>query len=189
MTSSWPAAAGTPGCGRRPRSNPPSASPTTPDGQGGGPMPAPFTDDDVNRLRVALGRTVRALDRRTNVEEVTRAQLTVLGTIAREKRIGLAELAAYEGINPTMLSRVVGRLEQLGFVRRIPDDTDRRMAHVEITTAGVRRWDKNRQIRTSVLAGILEELPEPDSTALLAALPALETLAELTRAAHRSSRP
>ncbi|GAA1799489.1 MarR family transcriptional regulator [Luedemannella flava] len=151
-------------------------------------MPAPFTDDDVNRLRIAMGRTVRELDRRTNVEEITRAQLTVLATIAREKRIGLAELAEYEGINPTMLSRVVGKLEQLGFVRRTTDDVDRRVAHVEITAAGVRRWDKNRKIRTRVLAGILAELSEADAKALMAALPALEALADITRV-QRGHRP
>jgi DNA-binding MarR family transcriptional regulator len=148
-------------------------------------MPAPFTDDDVNRLRIAMGRTVRALDRRTNVEEMTQAELTILATIAREKRLGLAELAEYEGINPTMLSRVVGKLEQLGFVRRVPDDVDRRAAHVEITAAGVRRWDKNRKIRTKVLAGILAELPESDSEALMAALPALEAMADITRSVQQ----
>ena len=147
-------------------------------------MPAPFTDDDVNRLRIAMGRTVRELDRRTNVEEITRAQLTILATIAREKRIGLAELAEYEGINPTMLSRVVGKLEQLGFVRRIPDEADRRVAHVEITPVGLRRWDKNRKIRTKVLGGILAELSEADSEALMAALPALEALADITRSSR-----
>lgn len=148
-------------------------------------MPAPFTDDDVNRLRIAMGRTIRELDRRTNVEEVTRAQLTILATIARVKRIGLAELADYEGINPTMLSRVVGKLEVLGLVRRIADDVDRRVAHVEITAAGVRMWERHRKVRTKVLAGLLTELSEHDSRALVAALPALEALADITRSAQR----
>ena len=53
---------------------------------------------------------MRALDRRTNREDIPRTQMTVLFTIANAERIAVAELAEFEAINPTMLSRILGKL-------------------------------------------------------------------------------
>lgn len=144
-------------------------------------MPAEFSSDDVSRLRMALGRTVRALDRRTNIEDLTRTQMTVLGNVVRNDRIGLAELAEFEAINPTMLSRIIGRLEEQRLVRRVPDDVDRRVTHVESTASGTKVWEQHRRERSKLLAELLAELPQPEAAALLAAVPALEALAERAR--------
>ena len=144
-------------------------------------MPVEFGDDDVTRLRMALGRVVRGLDRRTNEQDLTRTQLIVLGTIARTKRIALAELAEFEGINPTMLSRIVGKLEDLGHVRRVPDEQDRRVAHAEITPSGEAVWQRHRQVRSTLLAKLLSDLPQNEAASLLAAIPALEALAAIAR--------
>jgi DNA-binding MarR family transcriptional regulator len=147
-------------------------------------IPADFGSDDVNRLRVALGRTVRALDRRTNFEDLTRTQMTVLGSVVRRGRIGVAELAEFEAINPTMLSRIVGRLEERGLVQRVPDAVDRRVTHVEGTASGTKVWEEHRRERTRLLADLLADLPQLDTAALLAAVPALEALAERARPAE-----
>jgi DNA-binding MarR family transcriptional regulator len=127
---------------------------------------------------MALGRTVRALDRWTNRDDLTRTQLTVLGTVVRNGRIGVAELAEFEAINPTMMSRIVGKLEERGLVRRVPDDVDRRVTHVECTVSGTKAWEQHRRERTKLLAELLAELPQHDAVALLAAVPALEALAD-----------
>lgn len=140
-----------------------------------------YADDAVNRLRVALGKTVRSLDRRTNQDGITRTQMTVLATIARRESIPLSELAEYEGINPTLLSRTVSKLEELGLVRRVLDENDRRVAHAEIMAAGTKLWEHHRQVRTELLAELLDALPPREVKALLAAVPALEALAEVAR--------
>jgi DNA-binding MarR family transcriptional regulator len=144
-------------------------------------MPVEFSSDEVNRLRMALGRTVRALDRWTNLDDLTRTQMTVLGTVVRNGRIGVAELAEFEAINPTMLSRIVGRLEERRLVRRVPDDEDRRVTHVERTASGTKVWEQHRSERTKLLAELLAELPQQDTAALLAAVPSLEALADRAR--------
>lgn len=146
-------------------------------------MTAQFGPNDVTRLRNALGRTVRALDRRTNFDDLTRTELTVLGTVVRNERMTLSDLAQFEVINSSMLSRIIGKLESHGFVRRVPDDTDRRVTHVESTAAGEKIWDQHRRERNKLIAELIEELPDADAQALLAALPALEALAERARCA------
>lgn len=140
-------------------------------------------DDDVNRLRIALGRISRLIDRHVSGEGMTRSQLSVLGTIARHKAMGVGELAETEGLNPTMCSRIVGKLEAAELVRRVPSAEDRREVRVEITAAGNRLHQKLRTQRTRLLGSRLTELPERQQRALLAAVPALESLADAMRPA------
>ena len=138
-------------------------------------------DDDVNRLRIALGRISRFIDRQVSGEGMTRSQLSVLGTIARSKSLGVGELAEAEGLNPTMCSRIVGKLEAAGLVRRASGAEDRREVRVEITAAGNRLHLKLRAQRTRLLTERLAHLPAAERRALLAAVPALELLADAMR--------
>jgi DNA-binding MarR family transcriptional regulator len=134
-------------------------------------------DEQVVQLRTALGRIVRRLDRQISHEGRPRTQLSILATVATHKIIGMGQLADIEGINPTMLSRIVGRLEDDGLVRRVPDPDDRRAVQVEITASGTRFHTKLRRERTRLLTEKLQLLPPAQRQALMAALPALDSLA------------
>jgi DNA-binding MarR family transcriptional regulator len=91
----------------------------------------------------------------------------------------VAELAELEGLNPTMLSRVVAALAEQGLVRRVVDVEDRRAARIEATAAARRLRERMRRERSAKLEPVLDALPRREREALLAAVPALETLAEL----------
>jgi len=137
-----------------------------------------FDVDDVARLRVALGRISRLLERSIASEGLTRTQLSVLGTVRRHGPIGIGELAEIEGVNPTMLSRIVAKLDEIGLISRQPDPDDGRAARVVITSAGAELQARLQQERTDVLSAMLRELPPGRSRQLLDALPALEALVE-----------
>ncbi len=96
-----------------------------------------------------------------------------------------AELAALEGLNPTMLSRVVGKLEERGLASRLADDADGRVVHVAVTKAGRDLVARVREERSDVLRSALGTLSEVDVRALEAALPALEVLAESLKGGTR----
>jgi DNA-binding MarR family transcriptional regulator len=138
-------------------------------------------DDDVNRLRISLARISRLVDRQIAGDGMTRTQLSVLGTVARMKSARMSELAEIEGLNPTMLSRVVGKLEAAGVLQRTPGAEDRRSVVVEITASGSRLHARMRRQRTRLLAERLTELPPGQSEALVGAIPALESLADAMR--------
>lgn len=138
-------------------------------------------EGEINRLRVALGRISRTVDRQVAGDGMTRTQLSLLGTVARERRIGIGELADIEGLNPTMTSRLVGKMEDKGLVRRSPAEEDRRSVVVEITAAGSRLHTRLRAQRTRLFTARLADLPAPQRDALLHAVPALELLAEALR--------
>jgi DNA-binding MarR family transcriptional regulator len=137
-----------------------------------------FTNADIARLRMALGRISRSVDRQVPGDGLSPTQLIVLGAVARKGSIGMGELADTEAINPTMLSRIVGKLEAGGLVARRADAADGRAVRVEITAAGTRLHKRRRQGRNNLFAGHISELPADVGSSLLEALPALEALAD-----------
>jgi DNA-binding MarR family transcriptional regulator len=102
----------------------------------------------------------------------------VLLAVDRAGAIRLSELAATEGINPTMLSRVVANLADSGLVERLSDSRDKRSAWVKTTAAGRRLTDRIRRERTGAVAVALAALGEQERRQIEAALPAFEALIE-----------
>ena len=141
-------------------------------------MSATIDGEDVARLRTALARISRFLDRQSRGDGLTRSQASALATAVRLGPVRLTELAEVEGVNPTMLSRIVGKLEDDGLLGRRPDPDDRRAARVEVTAAGAALHRRLRAERTQLLTDRLAALPDTRAAELLAAIPALEALAE-----------
>ena len=139
------------------------------------------------RLRIALARISRQLDRQSRGQELTRTQSSVLATVARHGPLRLSELADVEGVNPTMLSRIVAKLEQAGLLNRSPDPDDGRAARVELTAEGTELNRRQRTERTQLLTQRLAALPGARADELLRALPALEALADELAAGPESS--
>lgn len=130
------------------------------------------------RLRAVIGRLSRRLRPTLAGSGLTPSQTSILLTVERHGPLRLADLAAIESINPTMLSRITGRLSELGLIARTPDAGDRRAALVESTPAGRRMRKRIQRERTAALQARLQQLSAQDLQALQAALPALERLAE-----------
>jgi DNA-binding MarR family transcriptional regulator len=135
----------------------------------------------VARLRGVIGRLARQLNDTSTGEGLTPTQYSVLGLVRGRGPLGLAELAGLEGLNPTMLSRVVRVLDDSGLIRRLPDPSDLRAARVQITPDGELVHERIRGHRTRVLSDCLECLPPETAGILLAAVPAMEALAEAVK--------
>ena len=142
--------------------------------------------DGVTRLRGVIGRLARQLNASSTAEGLTPSQASVLGLVVFRGPLSLSELADLEGLNPTMLSRVVGRLQELELIRRIPDPADLRSASVTSTEAGRAVDGRVKAQRASVVSECVDQLLAEEQEALSAALPALEALAE---ALKKSTRP
>lgn len=136
--------------------------------------------DTAARLRATLARLNRRLRPTAagTAAGLTPTRMSLLTTINRLGQIRLSELAKEEGINPTMLSRIVGDLADAGLIERVGDPHDRRAALVNVTRAGRRLVERMRRERTDVLSLALEGLSPADRRQLERALPALEGLAE-----------
>jgi DNA-binding MarR family transcriptional regulator len=132
----------------------------------------------VARLRGVIPRLARQLNDTSTGEGLTPTQYSVLALVRLRGPLGLAELTELEGLNPTMLSRIVKVLDERGLIRRLPDPSDMRAARVEVTPEGEQVHERVRDQRTRVLSECLERLPRQSAELLLAAVPAMEELAE-----------
>ena len=104
-----------------------------------------MNDDDVAvRLRMAIARLFRRIERTRAGAALTPSETTILSVVVRQGPLRLTDLAASEGMNPTMLSRLVRDLEGDGLVQRKTDRVDRRAARVEATPAGRRLHERIR---------------------------------------------
>ena len=138
-------------------------------------------DELIARLRGVIGRLARQLNETSTGEGLTPTQYSVLGLVRGRGPLGLADLTELEGLNPTMLSRVVKALDEQGLIRRLPDPSDLRAARAEITPDGERVHERVRQQRARVLSECLARLPLEITATLTAAVPAMESLAEALR--------
>jgi DNA-binding MarR family transcriptional regulator len=141
----------------------------------------------VVRLRGVIPRLARQFNETSTGADLTPTQYSVLALVRVRGPLGLAELTDLEGLNPTMLSRIVKVLDERGLIRRLPDPSDMRAARVEVTPEGARLHEQVREQRTQVLSEWLERLPAETAEQLLAAVPAMEALAEAVKSPPRAT--
>jgi DNA-binding MarR family transcriptional regulator len=147
-------------------------------------------DDGVIRLRRVIVRLARQLNASAAGESLTQSQsqsqsqASVLGLVVGHGPLSLTDLASLAGINPTMLSRVVGRLDARNLINRNPGQSDVRTVSVTATTAGIQVLQRIQQQQTAAVSPHLGHLDRSQEAVLLEALPLLEGLAgRLGRAA------
>jgi DNA-binding MarR family transcriptional regulator len=144
-----------------------------------------MTDTEtLSKLRGVISKLARELNATATGEGLTPTQASVLGLIAFRGPLGLTELAQLEGLNPTMLSRVVGKLTELGLIQRDPNPDDLRAIQVEATDAGRELHERVKLLRTEAIGACLDQLPTESAQIIIDALPALEELAQAMRATH-----
>jgi DNA-binding MarR family transcriptional regulator len=144
-----------------------------------------MTDTEtLSKLRAVISKLARELNATATAEGLTPTQASVLGLITYRGPLGLTELARLEGLNPTMLSRVVGRLTELGLIQRDPNPDDLRAIRVESTDTGRQLHERVKLLRTEAIGSCLDQLPEETARTIIEALPALEELAKAMRATH-----
>ncbi len=129
-------------------------------------------------LRIVITKLSRQLNASASHEGLTPTQASVLGIIAFRGPISLSELTTIEALNPTLVSRVVGRLDELGLARRIPNENDLRSITLEATALGSETNERIRTARAQAVAESISGLSPAHREAIVAALPALEALGD-----------
>ena len=128
------------------------------------------------RLRLVVSRLARAV-RQHGAAGLTPSQLSALATIEEFGPIRISDLAAHESIGAPVATRVVASLEELGYLGRIDDATDRRACLIDLTKNGRRVLKELWSERTASLNSRIEKLSATEVALLQAALPVLEILA------------
>lgn len=131
----------------------------------------------ASQLRISVMRLGRRLRLERTDDSMSLNQLAVMGTLDRHGSMSIGELAAHEKVRPPSITRTVGCLEDIGHVRRVPHQEDRRQVVVELTDLGQERLTADRRRRDAWLAQRIKELSKDERAALRAAAPILERLA------------
>ena len=135
----------------------------------------------AENLRVTLGRLNRSLRLTQAQKDLSSSQREVLMAIARAGSLRLSDLAREEGLNPTMVSRIVAKLEATGMVTRACDPNDARVIHLSATPEALALRETIRSERTDALLFALGRLSREEKKALSDATPALENIVATLR--------
>jgi DNA-binding MarR family transcriptional regulator len=139
---------------------------------------APAVDASlVAGLRLTVMRLARRLRQQAD-GDVTPSLLSALSSVDRLGPLTLGELAAVEQVQPPTVTKLVVRLEELGFVVREPDASDRRVTRVKLSDGGRKFVARSRTRKNAYLAARLERFEPAERDLLLQALPLLQRLVE-----------
>jgi DNA-binding MarR family transcriptional regulator len=127
-------------------------------------------------LRDAVGRLGRRMRAERLATDLSLGQLAALRTLERHGPMTPSELAAHEKVQPPSMTRIVARLEEIGYLTRTPDPTDRRQVVVAASPAGRTLLVDDRRRRDAWIAQRLRSLTPEEIAALSAAVPVLEKL-------------
>lgn len=143
---------------------------------------AAVSGTDIAAAEVLFVSTVRLARRLRQLSDtkLTPSQHSAMMSIHRHGPLTLGALAAHERVAQPTTSRVVAKLEAEGLVRRIPDPDDGRIVRVVTTPDGADLIDAARSRKVAWIAEQLAGLDEVDRAAVVAALPALQRLQELS---------
>jgi DNA-binding MarR family transcriptional regulator len=104
------------------------------------------------------------------------AALSILDRAGAQR---ITSMARAVGVAQPSMTVLVGTLERDGFVVRREDPSDKRVVLVELTAAGMDLVRSRRLAAARAFAQLIEKLPSDETSALLAAMPAIEHLCEL----------
>ncbi|GAB3387968.1 MarR family winged helix-turn-helix transcriptional regulator [Amycolatopsis echigonensis] len=144
-------------------------------------MPAPRIDLAERVLTAVLG-VRRVVRRRARTAlpgpHLPGSQVELLRVVHRNPGIGVAAAARELNLAGNSVSTLVNVLTEAGLLRREVDPADRRAARLQLTDAAKDRMAVWRRTRIGLVSAALAELSEEDTSAIVAALPALERLTE-----------
>jgi DNA-binding MarR family transcriptional regulator len=140
--------------------------------------PAGDTALDCAEFSAVLERFVSAWRRFSVPGELSSTAAFTLGRLVRDGSSRLTELATLEHVSQPAMTQLVSRLEAQGLAERFSDPGDARVANVRVTTAGQALVERRRAARAARLTELFSTLPPAQQSALAAALPALDSLAD-----------
>ncbi|MGI9428133.1 MAG: MarR family winged helix-turn-helix transcriptional regulator [Bythopirellula sp.] len=126
------------------------------------PPPSPCLDTICQQI--ALGRQLaQRLAKALRGRAVLEVEFRLLWLLSRQaaRRIEQRSLAQQLGVSPAQVSSVVDKLRRQQFIESIPDETDRRRQHWQLTRSGQQQF----QAIVAEVQPLLEAAPGQDSNA------------------------
>jgi DNA-binding MarR family transcriptional regulator len=136
-------------------------------------------DPDQTRLVISFERMFTLVRRLSQQAGISLTAASTLRTLERYGPQRLSELAAKEGVSQPAMTQLVSRLERTGLAQRCTDPADGRVVVVRIADPGRELLLARHEARAQKLHDLMSSLEPADRAAIIAALPALDRLADL----------
>jgi DNA-binding MarR family transcriptional regulator len=120
----------------------------------------------------------RHAGRPVELSSLTGAQLELARLVRRRPGVSIAEAAQELRLAPNTVSTLVGQLTEAGLLLRRVDESDRRVARLELSADIRRKIDAWRDRRVVALDAAIGGLSRRDQRGLVDAVPTLARLAE-----------
>ncbi len=131
--------------------------------------------DTVSDLRGSLRRGIRAT---YPWEVLPAAQVEILQRLALQPGLRVNELASALRLAPNTVSTLTRQMSSAGLLSTGEDPADGRVRRLSLSRAGREQLDAWQQAQEDLLTGAVRRLPDPDRTAIIAAIPALIRLVQ-----------
>jgi DNA-binding MarR family transcriptional regulator len=153
----------------------------------GGAVITAATADELLELLRAIVRASRTARLGLDSEDMPGWKVAVLSLLAREGEQRLGQVAAHLEVDPSVASRQVATLEQLGLVTRRPDPADGRAQLLAVSEAGLAVFDDYCALQARWVAEALDGWDDAEVAHLAARLQKL--VADLHCALALRNRP
>ena len=135
---------------------------------------------DCAEFSAVLERLLAAWRRLAVPGELSPTAAFTLARLARDGASRLTDLANSEHVTQPAMTQLISRLEAQGLAERFRDPGDARVVNVRVTGAGEALVASRRAARAARLTELVDTLPPGQQAALAMALPALDSLAEVS---------
>lgn len=124
------------------------------------PRPSDATAGDLADQLLSLTRRLHHVHKRNlSPVGITPAQSRLLRTVARSTTPPrMADIAAQLEVVPRAVTTLVDALEERGLVRRVPDQSNRRVVRIKVTEGGIAALKELRRARRSAAEAVLAPL-------------------------------
>lgn len=141
-------------------------------------QPSPHELDIADQLQHSVFRLLRLIRGSRPAGELSWARISVLGGLQTQGPTTATALAAYLGVKPQSLTRLLADLEESGLITRRPDKADRRQSLLKITPAGTALLrDEMREQRLTLARIIGQKLTPAEQEMLRLAAGLMDKLA------------
>jgi DNA-binding MarR family transcriptional regulator len=131
----------------------------------------------TSRLRLSVMRLNRRLRAQRTNSSVTLSQISALSSLHKCGPMTPSELAAREGVQPPSMTRVIGALEDKGYISKRAHPNDGRQVIVELTEQGAGYIAADISAREAWLDARLSELDETERETLSRAAEIIDRMA------------
>jgi DNA-binding MarR family transcriptional regulator len=119
-------------------------------------------------LRTAITRLVKKLRKESPTGlQLSLTERSTMSLLYKHKALLPSELAAMEMITNQSMSQVLNHLFELGYIRRIPSETDKRKVNISLSKSGETTLLQFRHERNEWLAKAITEICTPEEQMIL----------------------